>query len=263
MTHKHISSTDNLQSGHGTYWPVSPDCLEKIFELLGNTLVNHHLESLVTLGFRLDNIHFSLTRNYNSLKSTQWHRDSVGNRIKIFICLGSCGITPGTSFIPSSHLSDPQSNNIDIIRTFKMFKGDWSLQAEIVRILQSKFGAEPITFFQSAGDVLYIDTNGYHKSYMPWNEDHSRRGEGHRLLLQLEYMQGVASDYAHFNRIGPCAPGQVPVFVDKSSLSRLISSGVDIECIHDLGIISESMKAYLYSKNDRLNTLVNSYLHKA
>jgi len=259
---KHITVRDNLQNGHGAYWPVQPDLIEEVLESIGShRMIGKLIELLLSKHFRLDNIHFSLTKNFASHKSTHWHRDSVGNRIKIFVCIGANGRVPATGYIPGSHKSNPISNNLDMIRACMAHRSNWYIQDEIEYCLanSAQFGNSSI-FMQQEGDILLVDTNGYHKSYMPALEKRSGDSHGSRALLQLEYMRSDISDYVHNNNIGPCAPGQVPIFLDPAILPQCERFGIDRRHLHKPSNSSHYKSHVLYTVANRLDTLSSSYL---
>jgi hypothetical protein len=215
-------------------------------------------------GFRLDKIMFHRTTNYPGHGSTQWHRDSVGSRIKIFIILDADSKCPETIIFPCSNHELPYSMNIDIVRTL-MGRCDENqttpgltnqVQSMLETSLGKRFSEFPIRLTPKTGDIIIFDTNSWHKGWKPcMNEEEP--SDDSRLVLEFEYMDRESSNYC-VDFLGPCAPGQTflswnmvdwdsPINIDLVlNLFRF-----DKDCIH-IGESYGANQQFIYSTLGRL-----------
>jgi len=231
---KLLNISNNISSREGDYWPVAPNRITKSLDIIQSSKIGPTINELFKLDFRIDNLFFTFTNNIESYLSTHWHRDSVGNRLKFFCCLGSSGFVPSTSFIPCSLAFSPKSNNLDLVRTIKSMESDWDLQDQISHKLTTYFGSEEIRITQSKGDVFCFDTNMYHRSLIPAQAYRNARKSGKRLLLQIEMMKREASNYCAARSIGPAGPGLIPFIIKNSDKNILINQGLDKSLFYKL-----------------------------
>ena len=231
-------------------WSPDPHSLSLIFSMLKQYKeLNYFLNSDK---LRLDRVMFSTTANNPSHLSTGWHRDSVGNRIKIFIIIAVSGSVPRTDVIKSSHKDTPYSKNIDLLRTRADMNLDGNFQKFIGSFLSSYYKTEPEAPEQNESDCIYLDTNNFHRSYLPSMHSKGNKtikeGTGMRLKLELEFMHKDCSNFSIF--LGPCAPGQSPLLIAEDSINQSELQSIDQECYTPVKINSQRMN--LYSINDRI-----------
>jgi len=235
------SSIDSRCTSSANSWQPDAKYLQRIFNILDNysevsgIIRNNHL--------RLDRIGFDYTSNYASQSSTHWHRDLVGNRIKIFLILANAGSSPSTGIFVGSHRDPPHSKNIDLLRTNRELARSDILQSEIQALLVSKYGPSSI-MRQKARDVCIIDTNCFHRANIPIMHSASSR-YGKRLKLELEYMPTKASDFALF--LGPCAPGQDTLLIHGHDIAMLKEFGFDPKCMMQFPGENEMLYSYTHS----------------
>lgn len=221
-----ISDRRNPASG----CPILPSLISSTLKILSHY---SELADLMSIkGFRLDGLRFLISLNVPSCGSRLWHRDSVGNRLKIFIVLGSYGSAPTTAIIPKSHTDSAHPKNIDILRTFPEFGPSKLFQDQIESTLVKYYASPVVKPSQQAGDIFILDTNAFHKAEIPvMNSGDCAYGK--RMHLVLEYMPINASNFC--TKYGPCAPGHpgdYPIRFPDSEQDFLGRFGFDYSCMN-------------------------------
>jgi hypothetical protein len=236
-------------------WPPHPAAYNLIQKLLLPYLNELEVSYLFNNGYRLDEISFTVTNNIISQDSTQWHRDSVGNRIKIFFILDCTGNAPYTSIIANTARVNPVPANIDMIRLSPSGCSK-DIQEQIENILCHRFSSQRVDIVQNAGDIFMFDTNSFHRSTIPAMISGEKEYKyGRRLMMQIEMMDIEASNFMNKFRLGPTAPGQVsPLLIELKDVDKLVAEfGVDRNCLHcpqNIPVISKIPTEYaLYSMN--------------
>ena len=209
-------------------WPVHPDLIEDLLYALSGTIVS---QIPLLSGFRLENIGFNASENIPNPLSTQWHRDSAGNVLKVFIILFASDVDcVRTGFIPGSHKDSSHSKNVDLLRTKSEFACDWEMQSLLTLCLSEYYRSTALQPLVTPRDLIIFDTNSYHRAYIPSSFDHTSCKRGFRVKLEMQFMRKDSSDFNLFNLLGPCAPGLQPVFVRNTNSSILSSWGFDNSC---------------------------------
>ena len=129
--------------------------------------------------------HF-VASNYNksSLVNTSgfWHRDSVGRRIKVFICLNTVGSPPITSVLPCTYL-DPIPRQWEMIRVAIPSKSSSDIMTEDMKNLNIQLDRlQPLNHSYRSGDVVLLDTNAIHRGVYASQADQE---DTYRHLLQI------------------------------------------------------------------------------
>ena len=101
-----------------------------------------------------------------------WHRDAMGTRLKLFICLDNTNGTPGTSIVGHPYL-DPVPHLWEMIRANEPSHE----LPEMKKLNEMITNFNPQTIDLNPGQVLLLDTNSVH------------RGEysGNKLKKNIEY----------------------------------------------------------------------------
>ncbi len=87
-----------------------------------------------------------------------WHRDAMGTRLKVFICLDNVEGTTGTSVVGHPYL-DPVTHQWEMVRASNASYSD-----PVMQHLSSDIESfNPNTVIQKAGTILVLDTNTIHR----------------------------------------------------------------------------------------------------
>ena len=181
------------------HWTPSPGRMVEILEIL--TSYKAIEEVFGTKLLRVDGISFNSNDGRRNNFSTQWHRDGVGSRIKIFIIIASHGSRPSTEILPRSSGDTYHAKNIDMLRCFKELGASVAVQDLVQARLEEYYQSKTLTLNQSAGAISLFNTNAFHRAKLSAVE-----GYGLRLKLEVELMEPSSSNTNHV--LGACAPGR-------------------------------------------------------
>ena len=262
QSNKTLGSETSLDDSHGLLasqsWGVHPCKVFDLFQaLIGTRLYNDYIAVLPD-GYRLDKILFGSVSNVPGHGSTQWHRDSVGNRIKIFLVLEASNMSPTTAIVPNSQFELAYAMNIDLIRTLQASDGSGniglatSIQYNIAELLARRFKSSIAVIKQDVGSIFVFDTNSWHMAWKPCMHG-SDQSPHSRLALELEFMDKQRSDFAA-DFLGPCAPGQNLLYwYIQDQIHELMDSfKIDPTCLHDF-ISMDGKAVKCYSTQKRFN----------
>ena len=243
---KRLMGNDNFPWALGTsQFPLfhnrSVEMLDNVFGRMSNIGI------IFPGSWRIDRVALRMSLNNPNLESVQWHRDSVGHRLHLFLYLNSFGSCPTTAVVPTSNTAPPYAMLIDIIRAQRAY--DFYKENHIVeRILCARFDSEPAIVDVVQGSLLLMDTNCFHRAFVPATERVSC-SQGLRFLLHIEMMESAASDFSHTHRIGPCAPGQELLAFTSEQLKQFnFGHLIDRSHLHQV----DQTGYFVYSTADRL-----------
>ena len=175
ITNKEISIGKSItfNKKQNEAWCPKPDLLIKLLKIISENRLFSDLLISLPRNYRLDKIQFHATYNYRGFNSTQWHRDSVGNRQKVFLILTSDIYAPTTCLVPASNYEVAYSLNADLIRTFKTLNNQEysvneiaALQSQLQSQLCKRARRDVFKVNQDQGDIFFFDTNCWHEG---WN----------------------------------------------------------------------------------------------
>jgi hypothetical protein len=223
---------------------LSPNSIRRIFQILAsydslNPILTHP-------SMRLDGLRFLVSDNVPGIGSRLWHRDSVGNRLKIFLILGSFGASPVTAVIPNSQKDSTFSKNIDMLRTRSDMSLSKLLQTQLQKTLSGFYMSSRVAPQQEAGDLFALDTNAFHRAEIPIMHT-GNSSYGKRMHMVIEYMPRKASNFCKI--LGPCAPGHkgdYPIRFPIEDTTFLKDFGFDNEC---MSYCSDGIVNYLHNDN--------------
>ena len=138
--------------------------------------------------------HF-IAKEYNkkSMVNTSgfWHRDSVGRRIKVFICLETSGYSPITQVLPCTYL-DPIPRMWEMVRAEISSKSNNNVRNENMERLKSELQQfRRIEQQYNEGDIVLLDTNAIHRGiYRNEGDDEN----SYRHLLQISLIARTTLD---------------------------------------------------------------------
>jgi len=104
-----------------------------------------------------------------------WHRDSIGNAIKIFVCLDVTGNGVNTEFITGTHAMDPFVRNWEMIRSH----GRLDLINEFDDSVQKNYKPSISSISLRPGECFAFNTNAVHRGIYLTDQD------GARLTYQI------------------------------------------------------------------------------
>lgn len=219
-------------------WGVHPCKLYDLFRILLPSSLYTNFVSQLPPKYRLDKIMFHTATNVIGHGSTQWHRDSVGNRFKIFLVLETGIMSPTTAIVSNSQYELPYAMNVDLIRTLQGPNGcknvglAKSVQDQITYSLEKRFRSNVKVIEQKKGTVVMFDTNSWHMAWKPCMQG-SEESYDTRIVLELEYMDQERSNFAA-DFLGPCAPGQNLTYwyLEDESQELLDFFRIDSKCTH-------------------------------
>ncbi|MAU77314.1 MAG: hypothetical protein CL831_10730 [Crocinitomicaceae bacterium] len=138
--------------------------------------------------------HF-VASNYNkqSKVSTSgfWHRDSIGRRIKIFICLQTTGHSPVTAVLPCTYL-DPIPRGWEMLRAAISSTANSNVTTEPMNNLNSTFEKfNQVDQSYTQGDIVLLDTNAIHRGIY---SDYNNQKDSYRHLLQISLIPKTTLD---------------------------------------------------------------------
>ena len=223
---------------------VSPNSIRRIFEILA--CYDSLCPILTQSSMRLDGLRFLVSDNVPGTGSRLWHRDSVGNRLKIFLIIGSFGASPVTAIIPNSQKDSTFSKNIDMLRTHSDMSFSKSLQVQLQKTLSCFYSTSKVAPQQEAGDLFALDTNAFHRAEIPIMHT-GNSSYGKRMHMVIEYMPRKASNFCKI--MGPCSPGHkgdCPILFPIEDGPFLKNFGFDKEC---MGSSSGGMVNYSHNDN--------------
>jgi hypothetical protein len=176
-----------------------PLLLPAIYQYIANPSVVIH-ESYLFLRRRC-------TPNESVQTSGFWHRDAMGTRLKVFICLDNTAGTPGTSVVGHPYL-DPLPHEWEMIRATNPSYSD-NLMNQLSQRIQS-FGSTTVN--QEPGSVMILDTNTIHRGeYQCSPAVNPFSSSSTRALIVFSFIASDAySLYSQLNK-KPYAHDTIPV----------------------------------------------------
>lgn len=247
-------------------WGIHP-C--RVFELL-QTLIGTRLSSDYVAdlpnNYRLDKLMFHSVSNLPGHGSTQWHRDSVGNRLKIFLVLEAANMSPTTAIVNNSQFELAYAMNLDLVRTLQAPDGSKNIglakpiQDQITERLVQRFRASAAVIKQEKGSILVFDTNSWHMAWKPCMQG-SDESQDSRLVLELEFMDKHRSNFAA-DFLGPCGPGQNLLYwyIEDEIKHLMDFFRIDLECTQQsVSLHDNSIKYYSnQARNERWHEVIAS-----
>lgn len=138
--------------------------------------------------------HF-VASNYNKDSKVNtsgfWHRDSVGRRIKIFVCLETTGHSPLTAVLPCTYL-DPVPREWEMIRAGISSKENSNVTSQAMNQLNTRFESyKQVKQAYKTGDIILLDTNAIHRGVYAEEQNFI---ESYRHLLQISLIPKTTLD---------------------------------------------------------------------
>ena len=136
-----------------------------------------------------------------------WHRDAMGTRLKVFICLDNVMGTPGTSVVGHPYL-DPLPHQWEMIRATNASYSDNTM----LSLNQAISLLGPTTINQEPGSVMLLDTNTIHRGeYQYTNSNQSESTSNSRALIVLSFIARDA--YTLYSQINKKPYAHDPILV--------------------------------------------------
>ena len=124
-----------------------------------------------------------------------WHRDAMGTRLKVFICLDNVNGTPGTSVVGHPYL-DPLPHQWEMIRASNASYDDKLMQ----QLTQTLLSMGPTTINQETGSIMILDTNTIHRGEYQHTTLNEKNSLGNsRALIVLSFIARDA--YALYSKV--------------------------------------------------------------
>lgn len=155
------------------------------------------------------------TPSENIQTSGFWHRDAMGTRLKVFICLDNIIGTPGTSVVGHPYL-DPLPHQWEMVRATNASYNDQAMQQLTQRI--SSLGSTTVN--QKPGSIMILDTNTIHRGeYQHSAEFQTQSVNRSRALIVLSFIAHDA--YALYSQLNKKPYAHDPISVPVSLLQSM------------------------------------------
>jgi hypothetical protein len=172
--------------------------LDLMLNLISNSRIVCTLLKQISRYLVLDAVDVIRTSSYENAGSDFWHRDGVGNRLKVFIPLNMVGSVPPTQVFPSSHTFSVWPRNWELLRCGQKNSYDDPISTRIEERLSIIYG--PYRSIEWHLDKLIVlNTNAVHRA---GSFSSSTYIAGTRYFLSLEIMNPDSSYLCSFYKLG-------------------------------------------------------------
>lgn len=182
--------TENIVFDHTAHHKSFNVPTKFISKIINSEKLQLLLKLYINKDVRLDNVYLDVQKNNQNFNfSSGWHRDIVGKRIKMYICLDS----------------DKNSSKTSIISNSKSFKlNNFILLAkryfQIIGKLNSNQKKEEVVLNYKKDNFILFDTDLIHRGI--YNGD----SDAKRVCIVFEFIDRYKSNKIH--KFAPCGPGE-------------------------------------------------------
>lgn len=164
----------------------------------------------------LDAVDIIKVTNFEDFGSDFWHRDGVGNRIKIFIPLRIQGKVSPTEVFEASHLDSCWPQHWELVRCGKIRPDKDPSQRIIDMQLSQQYGS-PKKLEWEENNCIALNTNTVHRAGTFSNTNES---QGFRYFVSMEFMNKETSLISSKLELGRV----------RSTISNCLLKGIELIC---------------------------------